>query len=81
MSPFFAQQEAPVQSGSGAIWDAAGHVVTNNHVVQNAGCKPGRFCRQEGLLPVMSASPWRGAKRRSNPDAPHGDWIASLHSQ
>ncbi|MFT4275266.1 MAG: trypsin-like peptidase domain-containing protein [Rhodopseudomonas sp.] len=36
VSPFFAQQEAPVQSGSGVIWDAAGHVVTNNHVIQNA---------------------------------------------
>lgn len=25
-----------VQSGSGFVWDAAGHVVTNNHVVENA---------------------------------------------
>jgi 2-alkenal reductase len=25
-----------VQSGTGFIWDAAGHVVTNNHVVENA---------------------------------------------
>ena len=25
------------QTGSGFLWDAAGHVVTNNHVVQNAG--------------------------------------------
>ncbi|QQM04850.1 hypothetical protein I8G32_03413 [Rhodopseudomonas palustris] len=36
VSPFAVQQEAPVQSGSGVIWDAAGHVVTNNHVIQNA---------------------------------------------
>src|SRR5258706_6102125 len=26
--------EAAVQSGTGFVWDAAGHVVTNNHVVQ-----------------------------------------------
>src|SRR5919202_3304473 len=25
-----------VQTGSGFVWDAAGHVVTNNHVVQGA---------------------------------------------
>ncbi len=25
------------QTGTGFVWDAAGHVVTNNHVVQNAG--------------------------------------------
>jgi len=26
-----------VQSGTGFVWDAAGHVVTNNHVVEGAG--------------------------------------------
>ena len=25
-----------VQSGSGFVWDGAGHVVTNNHVIENA---------------------------------------------
>nr|WP_210260948.1 trypsin-like peptidase domain-containing protein [Enterovirga sp. DB1703] len=25
------------QTGTGFVWDAAGHIVTNNHVVQNAG--------------------------------------------
>src|SRR3954470_13822580 len=24
------------QTGTGFVWDAAGHIVTNNHVVQNA---------------------------------------------
>jgi len=32
----FEQQQQGVQSGSGVIWDAAGHVITNNHVVQGA---------------------------------------------
>ena len=28
---------AGVQTGSGFVWDGAGHIVTNNHVVQGAG--------------------------------------------
>lgn len=28
------EQESVVQSGSGIIWDAAGHVITNNHVIK-----------------------------------------------
>ena len=32
-SLFSDKQESVVQSGSGIIWDAAGHVVTNNHVI------------------------------------------------
>src|ERR1700749_817093 len=27
-------EETAVQSGTGFVWDAAGHIVTNNHVVQ-----------------------------------------------
>jgi 2-alkenal reductase len=30
---FFGPQENVVQSGSGIVWDAAGHVITNDHVV------------------------------------------------
>ena len=33
VSPFSEEQESVVQSGSGIIWDAAGHVITNNHVI------------------------------------------------
>lgn len=33
---FSDQQESVVQSGSGIIWDAAGHVITNNHVINGA---------------------------------------------
>ena len=29
-------QESEVQSGTGFVWDGAGHIVTNNHVVQGA---------------------------------------------
>jgi 2-alkenal reductase len=32
-SLFSDQQESVVQSGSGIIWDVAGHVITNNHVI------------------------------------------------
>ncbi len=32
-SLFSNEQESVVQSGSGIIWDTAGHVVTNNHVI------------------------------------------------
>lgn len=32
-SLLFGQQESSVQSGSGIIWDPAGHVITNNHVI------------------------------------------------
>jgi 2-alkenal reductase len=33
VSLFSDTQESVVQSGSGIIWDAAGHVITNNHVI------------------------------------------------
>ncbi|MEO9590181.1 S1C family serine protease, partial [Rhodopirellula bahusiensis] len=29
-------QEIPQGSGTGFVWDKAGHIVTNNHVIQNA---------------------------------------------
>ena len=32
-SLFSDEQESVVQSGSGVIWDLAGHVITNNHVI------------------------------------------------
>ncbi|MBV9529979.1 MAG: trypsin-like peptidase domain-containing protein [Bradyrhizobium sp.] len=33
VSLFSGEEESVVQSGAGIIWDAAGHVVTNNHVI------------------------------------------------
>jgi 2-alkenal reductase len=32
-SLYFDEEESVVQSGSGIVWDAAGHVITNNHVI------------------------------------------------
>ena len=33
VSLFSDEEESVVQSGSGIVWDAAGHVITNNHVI------------------------------------------------
>lgn len=35
VSLFSDEEESVVQSGSGIIWDAAGHVITNNHVIND----------------------------------------------
>ena len=39
----FEPEETVVQSGSGIIWDAAGHVVTNNHVISGTNEIGARF--------------------------------------
>ena len=36
-----------IGTGSGFVWDAAGHIVTNYHVVQGAGQIAVRFCSGE----------------------------------
>ena len=36
-APQLERENGPGQSGTGFIWDAAGHIVTNDHVVQGAG--------------------------------------------
>ncbi|WP_420133659.1 S1C family serine protease [Rhodopseudomonas sp.] len=49
-TPSFEQQDAQqggVQSGSGVIWDAAGHVITNNHVIQGASTLGARLSSGE----------------------------------
>ncbi|ABE40442.1 peptidase S1 and S6, chymotrypsin/Hap [Rhodopseudomonas palustris BisB5] len=40
-------QQGGVQSGSGVIWDAAGHVITNNHVIQGASALGARLSTGE----------------------------------
>src|SRR2546428_7128212 len=36
-------ENGPAQSGTGFVWDAAGHVVTNDHVVEGTGSLAVRF--------------------------------------
>jgi 2-alkenal reductase len=42
-----AEAEGGLQSGTGFVWDAAGHVVTNDHVVEQAGEVAVRFASGE----------------------------------
>ncbi len=44
---FAEQDESRVQGGSGFVWDRAGHIVTNNHVVQGAAELAVRFSSGE----------------------------------
>jgi S1-C subfamily serine protease len=37
LDPSHAEGEAQAQSGTGFVWDAAGHIVTNDHVVEGTG--------------------------------------------
>ena len=46
----FEPQQTVVQSGSGIIWDAAGHVVTNNHVISGQ-TRSARAFRRVNWLP------------------------------
>jgi 2-alkenal reductase len=41
------EEEMPAASGTGFVWDEAGHVVTNDHVVQNARVVALRFASAE----------------------------------
>jgi 2-alkenal reductase len=42
-------ENGPGQSGTGFIWDGAGHIVTNDHVVQGAGLLAVRFASGQVL--------------------------------
>jgi S1-C subfamily serine protease len=42
-------EEAQVQSGTGFVWDQAGHVVTNNHVVEGASAIAVRLASGEAV--------------------------------
>jgi S1-C subfamily serine protease len=44
-----------VQSGTGFVWDRAGHIVTNNHVVQGTSSLVVRMASGESARPTSSA--------------------------
>jgi S1-C subfamily serine protease len=51
-------EEAGVQSGSGSVWDGAGHIVTNNHVVEGANALAVRFASgQTGRATIVGTAP------------------------
>jgi len=51
-------EETGVQSGTGFVWDAAGHVVTNNHVVQGTKMLAVRFASGEvGKATIVGVAP------------------------
>lgn len=54
----FEPEETVVQSGSGIVWDAAGHVVTNNHVIAGTNEIGARFKTGELVTArVVGAAP------------------------
>jgi S1-C subfamily serine protease len=72
----YADESSPGASGTGFIWDASGHVVTNDHVVQNARAVAVRFASGEvtqaevvGLAPAydLAVLRIRGAKQLPAP--------------
>jgi len=57
-SLFAGQQEGVVQSGSGIIWDAAGHVITNYHVINGTSQIGARLASGEFVSArVVGAAP------------------------
>ncbi|MFL5258527.1 MAG: S1C family serine protease [Hyphomicrobiales bacterium] len=72
----FMDDESRAATGSGFVWDDQGHIVTNNHVVQNAGQVAVRFASGEaaeadvvGLAPNYDVAVLRlrSARRHSPP--------------
>src|ERR1700751_3927350 len=41
-------ENGPAQSGTGFVWDAAGHIVTNDHVVDGTSTLAVRFASGQG---------------------------------
>ena len=51
-------EEGGAQSGSGSVWDQAGHIVTNNHVVEGTNSLAVRFASGEvGAATIVGTAP------------------------
>src|SRR5262249_2776729 len=48
-APTRGEEQQPVQSGTGFVWDQAGHVVTNDHVVEGANSLAVRLASGEAV--------------------------------
>ena len=70
------EQESGVKSGTGFVWDSAGHIVTNNHVVEGTASLAVRFASGEilqaeivGLAPTYDLAVIRLKSTRRLPAA------------
>src|SRR5262249_1042196 len=50
-------ENGPTQSGTGFVWDVAGHIVTNDHVVEGTGSLAVRFASGQVLRAQIVATP------------------------
>ncbi|HEY7301196.1 MAG TPA: trypsin-like peptidase domain-containing protein [Xanthobacteraceae bacterium] len=51
-------EETGIQSGTGSVWDEAGHIVTNNHVVQGTNSLAVRFASgQTATATIVGTAP------------------------
>jgi 2-alkenal reductase len=58
VSSLSGDEETEVQSGTGFVWDAAGHVVTNNHVVHGTKMLAVRFASGDvGKATIVGVAP------------------------
>ncbi len=63
-------ENGPTQSGTGFVWDAAGHIVTNDHVVEGTavspfGSHPARYCapKSSGPRPTTTSRSFASTTR------------------
>jgi S1-C subfamily serine protease len=82
-------ENGPAQSGSGFVWDAAGHIVSNNHVVEGTSSLAGQVLRAHivGTAPNYDLAVIRVDNPRSLPppiaigtsdDLKVGQWVFAI---
>jgi 2-alkenal reductase len=56
--PFGGEEQQGAQTGTGSVWDEAGHIVTNNHVVEGTTALAVRFASGEiGRAQIVGTAP------------------------